>query len=187
MSSLPSIVESALIMGEELLTMQGVNPCELVKGRIVPKSPTGGEHGLIEFRFAKSLDDFVGKKKLGWVLTGEVGIYTGRNPDTVRGADVLFISKDRLATRPKKGFLDVAPELVIEIFSPTDNWKEMECKVQEYLVIGVNCVWVVNPTQRTVSIYRAGAGKQSLTENDTLVGEDILADFQLEISELFED
>ena len=100
-----------LITGNELLAMGDIGPCELVDGRIVHMTPTGGEHGAIEFNLGGELRSFVRQRNLGWVMGGETGIYIRRRPDTIRDADITFVSLRRLA-KPTKGFLDVAPELV---------------------------------------------------------------------------
>src|SRR5262245_20601726 len=84
-----------LITGEELLRRGDVGPCELIDGRIVPISPTAGRHGIIESRLGSALSFLVEQQNLGWVLTGEVGIYIRRNPDRVRGADIVFLSRER--------------------------------------------------------------------------------------------
>jgi len=187
MSSMPSLIESELITGEELLEMPGLGPCELVEGRIVPMSPTGGEHGFIEGTVTFELKTFVNQKKLGWVLTGEAGIFTKYNPDTVRGADILFISKDRHPERPKRGFLKIAPELVVEIISPSNPRKEIEEKIEEYLNIGVNWVWLIDPKNRSCTVYRSDTAAQKLTENGFLFGEEILAGFEIKIEKFFEE
>ncbi len=120
-----STQEKKLVTGEELLAMGDIGPCELIEGEIVKMSPTGGPHGNYETNFAFALKTFVRKHKLGRVMTGEVGIYTKRNPDTVRGADVAFVSNERYTKYKKSGYLDVAPELVVEIFSPDDSMSEV--------------------------------------------------------------
>ena len=78
----------ALLTGQDLFEMGEIPWVELVKGEIVQMSPTGYKHGLVEFKIGKALDAFVSQHKLGYVMTGEVGIYTSRNPDTTR-ADTL--------------------------------------------------------------------------------------------------
>ena len=90
-----------LITGEELAQMPGVGPCELVEGRVVPVSPGGPS--IVSSRRTPSgcLDAFVRQARLGRVLTGEVGFYTRRDPDTVRGADVVFISTERFGRRTR--------------------------------------------------------------------------------------
>ena len=101
------------IAGEELLALGDIGPCELIDGNIVPMSPTGGEHGRIELHLGSALHFFVQQRHLGWVLTGEVGIYTRRNPDRVRGADIVFLSRQSWPDGPPCGFLDRAPDLVV--------------------------------------------------------------------------
>lgn len=177
---------SELITGEELLDMPGLGPCELVKGEIKEMSPTGRQHGRIESKLGRYLDEFVSERTLGEVMVGEVGIYTGRDPDTVRGADVLFISHARLETASPKGFLDVAPELVVEIMSPSNAWEEVRQKMEEYFAIGVEQVWIVEPANRAVQVYQARDAVRTLTEEDTLEGEGPLEGFALTIRTLFD-
>src|SRR5437763_899023 len=108
-----------LVTGEDLLDMGDIGPSELVEGRVVRMSPTGDEHAAYESNFDEYLKAFVRAHKLGKVRVGEVGIYTHRNPDTVRAADVAFISNERYVQRKQKGgYLDIAPELVVEVMSP---------------------------------------------------------------------
>jgi Uma2 family endonuclease len=177
--------ETGLVTGEELLAMGDIGPCELVEGRIVKMSPTGGEHGDLELSLARALGNFVVERKLGRVVVGEVGIYTRRKPDTVRGADLAFISKSRLPGRPGKKFLDVAPELVVEIMSPTDRWQDVRKKIEEYFAIGVERVWVVEPDNRAVLVYRSATEMQRLAETDILRGEGVLQGFEMPIATLF--
>lgn len=176
--------ETKLITGEELLAMGDVGPCELIDGRIVPMAPAGGEHGTVESELDWHLQSFIRDRKLGWVMVGEVGIYTRRDPDRVRGADVVFISKDRLPA-PPKGFLEVAPELVVEVISPGDRWQNIRDKLEEYFAIGVERVWIVEPASRTVLIYRSPTEVQKLDEEDTLKGEGVLEGFTLPVADLF--
>lgn len=173
------------ITGDELLAMGDIGPCELIDGRVVAMSPTGGEHGAIEVYLGGELSSFVRARRLGWVLGGEVGIYTRRNPDRVRGADVAFLSRNRLAHRPGKKFLDVAPELVVEILSPDDRWEEVRQKIEEYFAIGVERVWIVEPENRSVLVYRSVTEMERLAEADTLEGEGPLAGFTLPVASLF--
>ncbi|MGB2771016.1 MAG: Uma2 family endonuclease, partial [Anaerolineae bacterium] len=79
------------ITGEELLALGDIGPSELIDGRIVTMTPTGDEHGTIEFNLGSELRAFVRRQRLGRVTGGEVGIYTRRNPDRVRAADIAFI------------------------------------------------------------------------------------------------
>ncbi len=177
-----------LITGEELARMPGGDPCELVEGRIVPVSPGGVEHSLITANAFRMLDAFARQGRLGRVLTGETGFYTRRDPDTVRGADVVFISTERYERRTRTlTFLDVAPELVVEVLSVQDTVMDLADKLREYFAAGVRLVWVVDPRARRVYAYRSLTDLRELTETDTLSGEDVLQGFTGLVGPLFEE
>lgn len=177
--------EIKLITGEELLEMGDIGPCELIDGRIVPMSPTSLKHGRLEAELSRQLGNFVEARKVGLVVTGEAGVYTRRNPDRVRGIDVAFISKERLAGELPEGFLQTAPDLVVEIISPSDRWEDMRQKLEEYFAIGVQRVWVVEPENRAVLVFRSSTDFDKLGQGETLVGEGALEGFQLPIAVLF--
>ncbi len=179
------VVQTAatLVTGEELAEMGHVGRCELVEGEIIMLSPTGWRHGKYERRFGQVLGAFVDKNALGEVMVGEVGIYTGRNPDTVRGADVIFISHTRLTQVKSASFLDVAPELVVDVLSPDDRWMDVQRKINEYFAIGVARVWLVDPSNRNVTVYRSPTDMHIAGTQDTLDGEDLLPGFSVPVSE----
>jgi len=176
-----------LVTGEELLAMGDIGPCELIDGRIVRMNPTGIQHGDIVIALGSALRDFVRTRQLGRVVGGEVGIYTRREPDRVRAADIAFVSQERLADKSLKGFLKVAPELVVEIISPTDRWQNMRDRLEEYFAIGVHRVWIVEPDNRDVLVYSASTEMRKFGEGDMLMGEGVLDGFTLAIAELFEE
>jgi Uma2 family endonuclease len=176
------------ITGEELAELPNVGPCELVEGRLVPMSPTGGEHGRVEGNFFEAIRAFVREQDLGKVLVGEVGVFTRRNPDTVRGADVAFISNERYERLgSKRGFLDVAPDLVVEVLSPRDSAVGLTQKLREYFAAGVRLVWVADPEARAVLTYRSLTDVREFRESDRLPGDDILPGFTVEVARLFEE
>lgn len=184
MSVITAPPAAKLITGEDLLAMGDIGRCELIDGRIVRMSPTGGEHGIVETKLGRHLDTFVEAQKLGRVMVGEVGIYIRRNPDRVRGADVAFISNERLPERPK-GYLEVAPDLVVEIMSPADRWQEVREKLDEYFSIGVRWVWIVEPENRAVLVYRSSTEMQVFGEEDILKGEGVLEGLEMPVASLF--
>ncbi|MBI4771115.1 MAG: Uma2 family endonuclease [Chloroflexi bacterium] len=178
----------ALLTGEQALALGDIGSYELIEGRIMDMSPTGFEHGDYELNFGEAIKGFVRRHKLGKVSGGEAGIYTRRNPDTVRGADVAYISHERYAQRKRThGFLDVAPDLIVEIMSPDDRWSEVIQKLREYFAIGVRLVWVADPESRTVYAYRALTDLQEFGENDNLTAEGVLPGFSVPVAQLFED
>jgi Uma2 family endonuclease len=176
-----------LVTGQALAEMGDIGRCELVEGRIIKMSPTGWRHGKHESRFDYHLTNFLDDHDLGEVFVGEVGIYTRRNPDTVRGADVVYISHERLSKVKSSSFLDVAPELVVEIMSPDDRWSNVQQKLAEYFDIGVILVWVADPTAKTVSVYRSLTDVRIFTEQDTVTGDEVLPGFELPVAAIFAD
>jgi Uma2 family endonuclease len=177
----------ALITGDELARMPDHDLCELIDGRIVPMSPTNPEHGRIELNIGAALRSFVSTQKLGIVMTGEVGIFTKRHPDRVRGADVVFISHEQYERRTKtRGFLDVAPELVVEVLSPENAHVDMRQKVEEYLSIGVRLVMVVDPDSRTITAHRPNGVAERYGLDDIVPGESALPGFHFPVASAFE-
>jgi Uma2 family endonuclease len=175
-----------LISGDELYAMGDIGPCELVEGVIVPMSPTSDEHGAYELNVALELRLFADRHGLGKVRTGEVGVFTRRNPDTVRGADVVFISHERYAQKTGKGFLKFAPDLIVEVRSPTNTKAEIERKLAEYFAIDVRLVWVLDPELRTIFAYSAPNVVQTFGPADELTGEPVLPGFRVSVARLFE-
>ena len=168
--------------------MPGGQLCELVEGRIVPMSPGGVELSLVTANAFRMLDTFARQGRLGRVLTGETGFYTRRDPDTVRGADVVFVSIERYGRRTRAlTYLDVAPELVVEVLSVQDTVLDFADKLREYFAVGVTLVWVVDPRARRVYIYRSLTDVRELIETGTLSGEDVLPGFTAPVTLLFEE
>jgi Uma2 family endonuclease len=181
-----SVVQETAVTGEQLLEMGDIGPIELVNGEIIKQMPTGHIHGYIEFLIANLLFNFVKQHKLGRVLGGETGIYTRRNPDTVRGMDVAYISNERMSQAQETGFLDVAPELIVEIMSPTDRWIDIQEKLAEYFSIGVQLVWLVDPQLEQIHVYRSFDESRRLTAENELTAPEILPGFSVQISEIFD-
>ncbi len=173
-----------LITGDELWEMGDIGSSELIDGRIVLMSPTGGTHGKLESRLGYFLGRFLDDGGEGTVFTGEVGIYIRRNPDRIRAADVAFISKDRLPVVPSR-YLDVAPELIVEILSPGDRWQDVRQKLEDYFSIGVDQVWIVEPENRTVLAYTSPTTLEKFGPGDTVPGFGPLNGFTLSVAALF--
>lgn len=184
--AIPQKNEERLMTGEELARWPDFHG-ELVNGRPVPMPMAGRSHAQLVMWMGAKLLAYAERTGRGLVLGGEAGVYTRRDPDTVRGADVLFISHERYARCGPLTFLDVAPELVVEIFSPDDRPGETARKVEEYLSAGVDRVWVVSLRRRTVQVHRSGVEPETLGIGDTLRDEEILPGFSLPLSDLFRD
>ena len=167
---------------------------ELVNGIPVPKrrvegagqmSPTGGRHGEIEIRFGALLGDFVRRSRLGKIYGGEVGFILRRNPAVLRAPDLAFVSNQRLPQTPE-GFIPLAPDLAIEIVSPSDTARDVQSKVIEYLDAGTRLVWIVDPDTRTITVYSSLSEIRVLKESDTLDGGETLPGFSVSVNSVFE-
>ncbi len=181
----PETAERRLLTGEELAQLPDLGPCELVDGRVVPMSPTRDRHGRLELELGARLLAYAKQTNRGKASSGEVGIYIRRNPDTVRAADILFISNERWVRRGSSAYLDVAPELVVEILSPEDRWSDVTAKLADYFSIGVGVVWVVDPKLRRVFAYRSLTDVRQFTEEQALADEELLPGFSFPLAELF--
>ena len=162
--------------------------CELVRGEIVPMSPGGIKHSRVTVNAVAILDGYCRPRDLGRVLTGEAGLIVSRHPDTVRGADVVFISYERLPRGPvDDGFLRQPAELVIEVLSKDTSWDKMEEKAAEYHVFGVDLVWVLDPQTLTLRSYPRGGAPVLLRDTDHVTAEPHLPGFKVRVSQFFED
>jgi Uma2 family endonuclease len=143
-------------------------------------------HGIVEIKITTLLNTFVTQHKLGYVFGGETGLYTHRNPDTVRGVDAAYISHERFAHIKSASYLDVAPELVVEVMSPDDSWAEINDKIEEYFEIGVQLIWIVNPKRKRVHVYTTFTHLEIFNVGDTLTGGEILPQFELPVAAIFD-
>lgn len=179
-------VDEKLVTGAELLEMGDIGPAELIDGRITATSPTAKKHGALENRIAHVINQFVYPRKLGEVMVGEVGIYIRRNPDRIRAADVIFVSQERFDQDTDPGYLSVTPELVIEIVSPNDRWEQVRVKIEDYFAIGVERLWVVEPEQKDILVFRSVTESATFGMGDILKGEGLLEGLVISVSEIFE-
>ncbi len=151
-------------------------------------SPGGIRHSRITGRAFSLLDAHCRPRKLGRVLTGEAGVIVARRPDTVRGADVVFISYDRLPKESAEdGFLQQPPELVIEVFGKDATWGKMEEKVAEYHTFGIDLVWVLDPHTLTVRAYPRGVAPHLLRDTDTANADPRVPGFSVCVAQFFEE
>ena len=156
---------------------------ELVRGVIITMPPPGGQHGVCCLKIGRRVGAYADDHNLGTTASNDTGFITERDPDTVRGPDVSFWSRQRLTEVPT-GYIEVAPDLVVEVISPGDRYARIQKKVTDYLEKGVRLIWVVDPEDRSVTIFH-GAGKPIIVnENDTVTGMDVLPGFTCRVAEL---
>lgn len=170
---------------QQLLEASNLGPCELLRGRLVIRSYTGWEHGLIVSHISVAIGSFTEERSLGAVLGARTGFQIGHNPDTVRTTDVAFVRVDRVPPPNTTGYYQGPPDLAIEVMSPSVRAGELMAKVQDWLAAGCRVVWVVDPTSQTVSIYRSSREMTLLTVADELTDDEILPGFCLPVAEIF--
>ena len=159
---------------------------ELVKGALVQTAPAGSEHGALAMRIGWRLAQHVETHKLGEAFAADTGFHIASNPDTVRAPDLAFVRQERVAAAGDvRGFWPGAPDLAVEVISPSDTYTEVEDKVLDWLRAGTLMVVVVNPRQRTVTVYRSMTDIAILTQNDVLDGKDVVPGWILPVEVLF--
>ena len=179
---------TALLTAEDLLRLdsEGVRG-ELIRGVLHETTPTGQEHGWIVMRLGALLMNFILPRSLGRLVGSDSGVLLERDPDTVREPDLAFTSAARLpAGGPSKGYAEVAPDLVVEVVSPSDQPRDVADKVAMWLSHGVRLGWVVRPDSRTIDVHRATGDVQTLSESDMLDGLDVLPGFSCPVSAVFD-
>ena len=171
---------------EELPKHPELEPCELVNGKVIRLRYNTVSHGRLLAEITVPLGDYADKSGLAQVGIGRVGVVTRRHPDTVRAADLVLISRERWARHDRDGYLDVAPELVVEVLSPEDDlWCYVMGKLADYFAAGVDRVWLADPELRSIFAYRSLTEVERFGEGDILMDEEILPGFSLPIADLF--
>ena len=158
---------------------------ELVRGEIVEMTPTGGQHGVLTMELGRWIANYVREQGLGVVVGAETGFILATNPDTVRAPDVAFIAQERLPRPIPERYLPLAPDLAVEVVSPSDVAQDVRRKVIDYLRAGTRLVWVVYPETQTVDVYRPGQDVRVVEAQGALQGEEVLSGFELPLRELF--
>ena len=180
-------IASSLISAAEFAAMPDPgHPQELVRGVIIDMPPPKFRHGKVCRRIATLVGNFVDQHNLGHVLTNDSGVITEQNPDTVRGADVLFVGYSKVPLDAEPDYLTIAPDAVFEVLSPSDRWSEVHRKVTEYLLLGVPAVYVVDPEPRRVHCYYGDRPEEILTAGDEFVGAGLLSGFRVPVARLFD-
>ncbi len=162
-------------------------PYELVRGWLVREPPPMELHGSLQARLGSFVLAFVERENLGLVVT-ETHYVLREDPRIVRCPDVAFVARARLEGDDPQDthFRRGAPDLAVEILSPSNRRAEVVEKVAEYLVAGARAVWVVDPRKHSVTVHRPGADSRVYRAEDELDGGEVLPGFRLPLSRLFD-
>lgn len=165
---------------------------ELLEGRVVRMPPPGPDHGRLEARLSRWLGNYIEDHRLGEIYVGESGwdlTRPGELAETVLGADIAFVRATRLPLPPPRrgtAYRPLAPDLVVEIASPSQFQPEMGEKAALWLDRGVRLVWVVWPERRAIDIWIAGdAVPRTLDGADILDGGEVVLGFHLALVDLW--
>jgi len=171
---------------EDLQNMPGDARYELIRGELCPMPDNSAEHGKITARLSGPVIVFVQDNELGECFAAETRFTIEEDPDTSIGPDLAFVARERLpAPFPSKGYLRLAPDLVVETVSPNDTRREVNLKIGQWLRAGTRLVWVIDPEKKTLTVHRPGAMPHILGVEDTLIGEDVLPGFEFPLRKLF--
>jgi len=163
-------------------------PTELVRGRVVEMTPPTIYHGYVCGNVLGIVRAFVRANKLGRAMSNDTGVITHRDPDTLRGADVMYYSYARLpaGSLANVKYPPIAPDLIFEVVSPSDRWSQVLAKMTEYLTAGVTAVCVVNPRDQTAVVYRDNQNPEPVAADAELTLPDVLPGFRVPLREFFE-
>lgn len=183
MATMPSTQLTAEEFAGQYMDVPGY---ELVRGRVVRLMPGGWDHSYVEFNAGGILRNWAVRTKRGRVLGGELGIITRRKPDSVRGADVAYFSYKRLPRgKEPRGFVETPPELVIEVVGIDRGWRVCLDKASEYLRMGVDRVWILDPGKQSLHVLSGDGPPQQYTARNTIRDAAILRGFSCRVGEFF--
>ena len=183
----PMAETKRIATADELLRMPD-DGCryELVRGELRRMSPAGSRHGKVAMTLGAALHQHVQEHGLGEVYAAETGFIIATGPDTVRAPDVAFVGRERLLDpEPPTGFWPGAPDLAAEVVSPSDAFTDVQRKVCAWLDAGTRTVLVVDPDERTVTVFRSRRDVDVLTEGDAIDGGDVVPGWSLPVATLF--
>ena len=146
----------------------------------------GYMHGNIQIRLGSVLARHIAEHRLDLECVGPVGFVLQRDPATVRGPDLAVFHRSRVPSHDPVGFVEGAPDLAIEIASPSNTHTEIGGNVGDYLEAGARMVWVVHPETRTVVVHAPAAASRSYGTKEELDGGDLVPALRISVAGIFE-
>lgn len=157
---------------------------ELIDGVLTEVAPASSLPSRVGGRFYAQFVLQLEDTGLGWAYPADAGFILFDDRSTVRSPDAAFVSKVRLPDEPK-GFVPVAPDLAVEVLSPSDRMADALSKVAMYLEAGVALVWLFDPATRSATIFRPDSAPKTVGEDGTLDGGDVLPGLEISLAEVF--
>jgi len=179
-------VSSKVWTAEDLMNMPEIDgKCELVQGELIAAA-TGFRHDRLVMWIGHLLNLFLDEHDVGVVGGSDMGCRMKNG--NVRCPDVSFTSKARAheyVVEDLDGFFEGAPDLVVEVLSPSDRVEAAKRKAIEYFENGCQVCWIVDPRNRTVLVLESDGTERLLTDSDVLDGSHVLPGFSVPVSTLF--
>jgi Uma2 family endonuclease len=147
--------------------------------------PPGELQGVVGSLLTYLLSRYVFGRGRGYVCSNDTGLLVGRDPDTVRGPDVMLFDEVGRFDDLSRKFAERVPRLIVEVLSPHDQVTRVNRRISQYLRRGVPLIWLVDPEVHSVTVYRGGGFHSVLDETEELTGEEALPDLRLRVAELF--
>lgn len=155
---------------------------ELDEGELISMPSPFGEHGQVQLAVGSVLRSFVRSRSLGLVFV-ESGFRLSRN--TLRAPDVSFIRAERADGLDLRSRFEFAPDLAVEVISPSETAAEIAHKIRQYLDAGVEVVWVLYPRDQTIHVFESSHNGRILEAKDRLEAPTLLPGFSVQVSEFF--
>lgn len=163
---------------------RGQEQHEANAGELVTTPPVKSLHTLIALAVLEALQAYLRDHAFGRAVP-EAGYVLSRDPLTVRQADVSVLTKERIRSTGADDYFEGAPELAVEVVSPSDPAEDLQVKVDQYLRAGAKQVWVVYPKTKRIPIFHAGGSIAIFDETQILEGGDLLPGFSVGVADLF--
>jgi Uma2 family endonuclease len=183
---------TALMTAEEFLALPDDGTDRMLIAGVLKERPIPTRnrlHSRAMTRVAKHLDNWLDgqPEPHGEVLTGDAGVRLLRDPDTICGVDVAYVSAEVMARQgAETTIIDGLPTLAVEILSPSDTVEDVNDKIDSYLGAGIPVVWILDTRRRTVTVYQRGAEPALFTFTSELLGDPHLPGFRVPVRRLFE-
>lgn len=181
------ITDRPLISAAEFERMGDLlDPCELWDGVVVvgePATPYGAGVGAT---IGRLLGNHVHPRRLGWVFDASAGFQVGSNPDRVLSPDVAFVRRDRIPSLPRRGYLSLVPELVVEVRSPSQTWAYTIERGGIWIAHGARVVWLIDPEPRAAWVLRPMAEPVEVGPDGALPAAPAIDGWSLPLAEVFE-
>lgn len=154
---------------------------ELVDGA-AKAVPTGIRHDVIGAIIIYRLTPHIINR--GFLTMSQAGFRM--RDGNIRCPDVSFTLKERFPNEEApEGFGDVAPDLTVEIISPSEDAPDVFRKLGEYFASGTKQVWLVEPSTQRVTVYRSPMRPQTYEAGEEIDGGDLLPGFRCQVSQMF--